>query len=77
MDYLYCPFLQMNGATYQGKISQSFGGVGRNLADCLSRLDLNPVFVSAVGRDTDLNACSHMVCCCSIFCFVLFFLVED
>ncbi|GFS26105.1 pseudouridine-metabolizing bifunctional protein C1861.05-like [Elysia marginata] len=50
----------MNGATYPGKVSQSFGGVGRNLADCLSRLGLNPVFVSAVGKNTNLKGCSHM-----------------
>lgn len=51
---------KMNGATHAGKMSQSFGGVGRNLADCLSRLGSNPVFVSAVGKDTNLEGCSHM-----------------
>ncbi|XP_015750700.1 PREDICTED: pseudouridine kinase-like, partial [Acropora digitifera] len=29
----------------------SFGGVGRNLAECLARLGLKPIFVSAVGTD--------------------------
>ncbi|KAK3776734.1 hypothetical protein RRG08_047649 [Elysia crispata] len=51
---------QMDGATYPGKISKSFGGVGRNLADCLSRIGLNPVFVSAIGKDISLDGCSHM-----------------
>ncbi|CAG5122870.1 unnamed protein product, partial [Candidula unifasciata] len=45
------PNVQFNGATYRGAVSQSCGGVGRNLADCLSRLECNPVFVSAVGMD--------------------------
>ncbi|RUS74327.1 hypothetical protein EGW08_017918, partial [Elysia chlorotica] len=51
---------EMNGVTYPGKISQSFGGVGRNLADCLTRLGSNPVFVSAIGKGTRLDACKHM-----------------
>lgn len=46
-------------------MSQSYGGVGRNLADCLSRLEYNPVFLSAVGNDSHSSAmsgyCGHMV----------------
>lgn len=38
-------------ASNPGKVRMSFGGVGRNLAECLARLDLKPVFVSAIGTD--------------------------
>ncbi|KAF0287085.1 Pseudouridine-metabolizing bifunctional protein C1861.05 [Amphibalanus amphitrite] len=41
----------MDGSTHQGHIAQSYGGVGRNVADALSRLGHRPHFVSAVGRD--------------------------
>ena len=55
----------MSGATYAGKIYQSFGGVGRNIADCMSRLGNAPLFVSALGDDVHASAlisnCSHMV----------------
>ncbi|KAK6959861.1 pseudouridine-metabolizing bifunctional protein C1861.05 [Biomphalaria glabrata] len=58
------PKFQLNGGTYTGQVSQSFGGVGRNLADCLCRLNHSPVFVSAVGTDShaaSLSAlCQHM-----------------
>ncbi|GFN86597.1 pseudouridine-5'-phosphate glycosidase [Plakobranchus ocellatus] len=54
------PNFKMNGATYSGKVTQSMGGVGRNLADCLSRLGCNPVFVSAVGKNFRPDGCSHM-----------------
>ncbi|XP_059155907.1 uncharacterized protein LOC131940979 [Physella acuta] len=58
------PKFQLNGGTYPGKVSQSYGGVGRNLADCLSRLEYNPVFLSAVGNDSHSSAmsafCGHM-----------------
>ncbi len=30
---------------------QSFGGVGRNIAECMSRLGTPPLFLSAVGCD--------------------------
>ncbi|KAL3892222.1 hypothetical protein ACJMK2_004452 [Sinanodonta woodiana] len=53
-----------NGATYSGIVQQSFGGVGRNIADCLTRLGMDPFFLSAIGRDTHLEAyrayCRHM-----------------
>ncbi|EDO34183.1 predicted protein, partial [Nematostella vectensis] len=35
-----------------GKVRMSFGGVGRNIAEGLSRLGMKPVFVSAVGGDS-------------------------
>ncbi|XP_043944411.1 pseudouridine-metabolizing bifunctional protein C1861.05-like [Protopterus annectens] len=50
--------------TTPGTVYQSFGGVGRNLADCLTRLDMNPLFISAIGMDMHsdsvLRFCSHM-----------------
>ncbi|CAH0477852.1 unnamed protein product [Peronospora belbahrii] len=35
-----------------GKIKQFSGGVGRNIAECLCRLRLDPLLVSSVGNDT-------------------------
>ncbi|XP_069619371.1 uncharacterized protein [Ranitomeya imitator] len=56
--------MEFGGQTNPGQVHQSFGGVGRNLADCLSRLGVRPLFISAVGQD-DLSDsvfryCSHM-----------------
>ncbi|XP_018540061.1 uncharacterized protein zgc:136858 isoform X2 [Lates calcarifer] len=52
------------GQTNPGSVCQSFGGVGRNIADCLSRLGHNPLFISATGADSHsdavLNYCRHM-----------------
>ncbi|XP_046583894.1 pseudouridine-metabolizing bifunctional protein C1861.05-like [Haliotis rubra] len=56
--------VQSNGATYPGSLRQSFGGVGRNIADCLSHLGSRPLLVSAVGRGSHTGAlhdnCQHM-----------------
>ncbi|XP_069823709.1 uncharacterized protein [Dendropsophus ebraccatus] len=56
--------MEYGGQTNPGKVHQSFGGVGRNLADCMSRLGVRPLFISALGQD-DLSDsvfqyCSHM-----------------
>ncbi|XP_025054677.1 uncharacterized protein LOC102384925 isoform X4 [Alligator sinensis] len=55
----------VGGQTNTGKVSRTFGGVGRNLADCLSRLGRTPFFISAMGKDEHsesiLRYCSHMV----------------
>ncbi|NXD08907.1 YOW5 protein, partial [Nothocercus nigrocapillus] len=52
------------GQTNAGRVRRSFGGVGRNLADCLSRLGLTPLFLSAMGKDEHsesiLHYCHHM-----------------
>nr|XP_023654010.1 pseudouridine-metabolizing bifunctional protein C1861.05-like isoform X2 [Paramormyrops kingsleyae] len=52
------------GQTNPGSVFQSFGGVGRNIADCLSRLGDAPLFISAVGTDSHSDAflgyCKHM-----------------
>ncbi|XP_035388171.1 pseudouridine-metabolizing bifunctional protein C1861.05 isoform X3 [Electrophorus electricus] len=52
------------GQTNPGSVFQSFGGVGRNVADCLSRLGHKPLFISAIGTDSHsdavLNYCKHM-----------------
>eukprot|EP00079_Xenopus_tropicalis_P015159 XP_004912514.1 PREDICTED: pseudouridine-metabolizing bifunctional protein C1861.05-like [Xenopus tropicalis] len=52
------------GQTNPGQVHQSFGGVGRNLADCLCRLGAKPLFISALGQDDHANSvmhyCSHM-----------------
>lgn len=56
---------QMSGATYPGKLYQSFGGVGYNIANCMSRLGSKPLFVSAIGNDIHasslLSYSTHMV----------------
>ncbi|XP_066580345.1 uncharacterized protein LOC136771750 isoform X4 [Amia ocellicauda] len=53
------------GQTNPGSVYQSFGGVGRNIADCLTRLGEHPLFISAIGNDTHadsvLSYCRHMV----------------
>ncbi|XP_072001353.1 uncharacterized protein [Engystomops pustulosus] len=56
--------MEFGGQTNPGQVHQSFGGVGRNLADCMSRLGVGPLFISAVGQD-DLSDsvfryCAHM-----------------
>lgn len=52
------------GQTNPGSVGQSFGGVGRNLADCLTRLGAQPLFISALGVDalseSALSYCTHM-----------------
>ncbi|XP_047238373.1 pseudouridine-metabolizing bifunctional protein C1861.05 isoform X3 [Girardinichthys multiradiatus] len=52
------------GQTNPGSVCQSFGGVGRNIADSLSRLDNKPLFISATGADANsdavFNYCKHM-----------------
>ncbi|XP_054865127.1 uncharacterized protein zgc:136858 isoform X2 [Amphiprion ocellaris] len=55
------------GQTNPGSVCQSFGGVGRNIADSLSRLGHKPLFISATGTDSNsdavLNYCKHMNTC--------------
>ncbi len=34
-----------------GYLKDSFGGVGRNIAENLARLDLSPTFITAIGKD--------------------------
>ncbi|XP_061772992.1 uncharacterized protein zgc:136858 isoform X2 [Nerophis ophidion] len=52
------------GQTNPGSVCQSYGGVGRNISDCLSRLGQQPLFISATGRDAHSEAvfhhCRHM-----------------
>ncbi|KAL6106478.1 uncharacterized protein ACO6RY_10341 [Pungitius sinensis] len=52
------------GQTNPGSVCQSFGGVGRNIADSLSRLGRSPLFISATGADSHSQAvmkyCKHM-----------------
>ncbi|KAJ8020473.1 Pseudouridine-metabolizing bifunctional protein C1861.05 [Holothuria leucospilota] len=40
------------GATNDGSLGLNMGGVGRNLADFMSRLGEKPLFISPVGKDT-------------------------
>ena len=41
----------LHEGTTCGKVTQSYGGVGRNVAECLARLDAKPLLITAVGRD--------------------------
>lgn len=56
--------LVYGGQTNQGSFRIGYGGVGRNLADALTRLGASPVFLSAIGNDFAGQAlrsnCSHM-----------------
>ncbi|XP_026696935.1 uncharacterized protein LOC113475947 isoform X2 [Athene cunicularia] len=58
------PVILGGGQTNAGRVRRTFGGVGRNLADCLSRLGRTPLFLSAVGKDEHsksvLHYCHHM-----------------
>ncbi|KAM6419178.1 uncharacterized protein J5M81_013554 isoform 3-T3 [Pluvialis apricaria] len=58
------PVILGGGQTNTGRVRRTFGGVGRNLADCLSRLGQTPLFLSAVGKDEHsesiLHYCRHM-----------------
>ncbi|XP_065497754.1 uncharacterized protein LOC135992483 isoform X1 [Caloenas nicobarica] len=58
------PVILDGGQTNAGRVRRTFGGVGRNLADCLSRLGLTPLFLSAIGKDEHseslLSYCRHM-----------------
>ncbi|KAM9582265.1 uncharacterized protein ACIB01_001629 isoform 3-T4 [Guaruba guarouba] len=58
------PVILGGGQTNAGRVRRTFGGVGRNLADCLSRLGQTPLFLSAVGKDEHsesvLSYCRHM-----------------
>ncbi|NXJ59633.1 YOW5 protein, partial [Rostratula benghalensis] len=58
------PVILGGGQTNIGRVRRTFGGVGRNLADCLSRLGQTPLFLSAVGKDEHsdsiLHYCHHM-----------------
>lgn len=66
----------MDSSTHRGTIRQSFGGVGRNIADGLSHLTIRPLFISTVGNDSyadDLIAHNPLMvtlqlqlsaCCC-------------
>ncbi|XP_055938833.1 uncharacterized protein LOC129968698 isoform X2 [Argiope bruennichi] len=48
--------VKMDGRTLAGKVESTAGGVGRNVADCLARLQLNPFFVSSVGAQEHAQA---------------------
>ncbi|XP_068258429.1 uncharacterized protein [Nyctibius grandis] len=58
------PVILGGGQTNAGRVRRTFGGVGRNLADCLSRLGQTPLFLSAMGKDEHsesiLHCCHHM-----------------
>lgn len=46
-----CFFLQLNGATYKSETKFSGGGVGRNIAEGLDKLNGAVSLISAFGRD--------------------------
>ncbi|XP_055506089.1 uncharacterized protein zgc:136858 isoform X3 [Leucoraja erinacea] len=54
--------MMLGGPTNSSNMRQSIGGVGRNLAECLSRLGMNPLFISAVGADRSGDATLRYCC---------------
>ena len=49
------------GRTNEGNIHSSYGGVGRNIAEVLGRLDIHPAFITALGKDAEAeNIISYM-----------------
>ncbi|KAJ7329105.1 hypothetical protein JRQ81_015279 [Phrynocephalus forsythii] len=56
--------IQYGGQTNPSTVRKSFGGVGRNLADCLSHLGKTPFLISVVGQDEHAESvfryCRHM-----------------
>ncbi|XP_071407238.1 uncharacterized protein [Pithys albifrons albifrons] len=58
------PEILGGGQTNAGRVRRTFGGVGRNLTDCLSRLGHTPLLLSAMGKDEHLESvlhyCHHM-----------------
>ncbi|TVP86695.1 MAG: kinase [Acholeplasmataceae bacterium] len=44
------------GDSNPGTIKRSYGGVGRNIAENLARLDMKPTLVTVVGRDVEGQA---------------------
>lgn len=54
--------LEPNASTLNAKIRTCFGGVGRSLAEAMSRLDCNPLFISAVGNDYLGTYLKHLLC---------------
>lgn len=42
---------QLDGSTYKGMTRSTLGGVGRNVAEGLMRLNQDPLFISAIGDD--------------------------
>lgn len=51
--------VENQGGNYPGKVYQGYGGVGRNIADCVTRLGLNPLLISAVGNDLNGKGLIH------------------
>ncbi|XP_069689381.1 uncharacterized protein [Periplaneta americana] len=57
--HYFCLLFQGNGSTHRGEIRQSGGGVGRNIADALGKLEAKPFLVSAIGKDQTGNYLLH------------------
>lgn len=46
------PLLQLDGSTHAARVKRSWGGVGRNIAECLYRLGTAPILLTAVDQNT-------------------------
>ena len=44
-------YYTQNEGTNPGSLVHTFGGVARNVAECMTRLGTPPFFISAVGND--------------------------
>lgn len=47
---------------FPGNVSISFGGVARNIAECMARLGAHPLFVSVRGNDVVWYNRSLLLC---------------
>ena len=47
----------LNGTSNPGSLERHLGGVGRNIAECLARLNNHPVLLTAVGDDREGELC--------------------
>lgn len=51
----------MDGRLLPGKVSQCGGGVGRNIADALGKLEVGTFLISAIGNDDFGNQIARTV----------------
>nr|XP_022913649.1 pseudouridine-metabolizing bifunctional protein C1861.05 [Onthophagus taurus] len=46
------PEIKLDGRIHDGKFTESPGGVARNIADAISKINEQPIFISVIGNDT-------------------------
>ena len=48
---MYHTFILKHEGTNPGNLMLTYGGVGRNIVECMARLGYSPFFISSLGRD--------------------------